>query len=257
MAVNESEQPGDAVTVVIPTADRPDLLRRAVASVREQTEVPASTLIVDNGIEPAAMDPAWPGYVELVRVDPRIGPARARNIGTARAATAWVAFLDDDDYWAPDYLALCLARRDAAGAADVVLGRLDREGSGGVSRPYKCFPAKPADMRAVYYRNPGFVGSNLLVRRSLLLDLGGFAETMWSSEDRDLAARLLEYGARIVVAPEAVVISGEHDGIRAHSQQVRGNGQFLRRRWRYMRIGELARAGKTLLGRWLRQQRAG
>ena len=245
----------EKVTVVIPTADRPETLPRAVASVLAQTVRPARVLVADNGVDTAVLEPSWADSVDRVSVGRRVGAARARNIGAGHARTEWIAFLDDDDYWLPDYLERMLDRLAVTADADAVVGRLMRapdEAEGGAVETYKCLAENPAAMRAVYYRNPGFGGTNLLIRRDRFLAAGGFAETMSSSEDRDLAARLLQQGALIIVAADARAVVCAHPGERAHHAQVRGNMQFLLRHWRAMCWHERLRASRTLLRRFLR-----
>ena len=106
-------QPDCFVSVVIPTARRPQLVVRAVRSVLEQTYGALEAIVVIDGAEP-----------DTVRVlyeiqDPRLrvvslgvcgGGAMARNHGVGLARGAWVAFLDDDDEWLPDKLAQQITR---------------------------------------------------------------------------------------------------------------------------------------------------
>lgn len=239
------------VTVVIPTFDRGPLLERAVGSVLAQTRQPARVIIVDNGERPTTARLDHP-IIELVRTAPRIGPSRPRNIGAERAKTPLVAFLDDDDYWLPGFLEHTLATFAAEPRAGAVVGRLERCGADGTHSPYKLFPTEPQAQRDVYFRNPGFGGSYITLKRDLLLAIGGFDVRMPASVDRDLAARLIELGERIAVAPEAVVVVGDHDGARVRGNQVRGNRMFLIKHWSAMRWHERWKASRTLVKRWYR-----
>ena len=93
-----------AVTVVLPTRDRRSLLERSLGSALDQTGVELDVLVVDDGSTDDTA--AWVASVD----DPRVtlvthlesrGVAAARNTGIERARTPWIAFLDDDDVWAP------------------------------------------------------------------------------------------------------------------------------------------------------------
>jgi glycosyltransferase involved in cell wall biosynthesis len=92
--------------VIIPTHDRPDLLREAITSVRNQTVDEVEIIVVDDASDPPVV---VDDDIVLVRHDRPLGPAAARNAGVAAARGHAVAFLDDDDLWLPDRL--MLARR--------------------------------------------------------------------------------------------------------------------------------------------------
>jgi GT2 family glycosyltransferase len=242
--------------VVIPTMDRPALLARALASVAAQRLAPRAVVVVDNGEQPAELPPTLREGIEILRTEPRIGSGRPRNLGTARLDTDWVAFLDDDDTWDPDYLAEIEAAIEAAsetatarGGADVVVGSLVTLGEDGAERRVRVFPDAPAGQRQLYFRNPGFSGQNIAVRRDLFLSIGGFDERLPASVDRDLGVRLMQAGARIVVAPRARALVREHTGARITDRILDGNAAFLRKHWRHMRPGEILRAGRRIL-RW-------
>lgn len=91
--------------MIIPTHDRPELLRAAVASVRAQTVEDVEIVVVDDASDP----PVVLDDVRVLRSDRPLGPAAARNAGVAAARGRALAFLDDDDEWLPDRL--LLARR--------------------------------------------------------------------------------------------------------------------------------------------------
>lgn len=106
-----SSHPEDPlVTVVVPTYDRPDYLRRAVRSVVDQTYDEIELVVVDdNETTPAstALDdlPLQElTAVEFVRGRDHENAAAARNTGVETASGEFVAFLDDDDWWFEDKL---------------------------------------------------------------------------------------------------------------------------------------------------------
>lgn len=106
------------ISVVIPTRDRPTLLRAAVASVREQSQPPLEIIVVDEASTPPVSAIDLPG-IRVIRHDRPLGPAAARNRGAAEATGDYVAFLDDDDLWHRNKLKViseCLAARPDARA---------------------------------------------------------------------------------------------------------------------------------------------
>lgn len=239
------------ISVVIPTADRGDLLQRSIHSVFQQSVSALEVILVDNGVSNACFYDYGEGLcVRVIRTSPRIGPGRARNIGAIEAAGDLVAFLDDDDLWCPDYLEHVLQKFEKV-EADAVLGLLMRQSEGAEAVPYKSFPDDPEKQRRIFYSNPGFGGQNLTVRRDVFLEFGGFDESMPASEDRDLAARMLLAGKVLVPQSKAVAILWDHTGGRARHSLLKGNFAFIKKHWRSMRYHELFRALTVLCKRYL------
>jgi glycosyltransferase involved in cell wall biosynthesis len=93
------------VTVVIPTLNRWQLLSRgALRSALEQEDVDVEVVVVDDGSTdetPVRLAELDDERVRVVRHEQPGGLAHARNAGIAAARCEWVAFLDDDDLWAP------------------------------------------------------------------------------------------------------------------------------------------------------------
>jgi glycosyltransferase involved in cell wall biosynthesis len=105
--------PSDAplITVIVPTVDRPRLLRRALTSALAQTGVDLEILVVDDG---GGAGIAEAEVLELPNVraisSNRQGQVPARQIGVEASRGRWLAFLDDDDWWSDtDHLARLLA----------------------------------------------------------------------------------------------------------------------------------------------------
>jgi glycosyltransferase involved in cell wall biosynthesis len=102
---------GPQFSVVLPVYNGEKTLRRAIDSVRQQTNTDWEIVAVDDG----SKDSSWEILAEASTGDPRIrtfrspssgGPARPRNIGIKEAAGQAICFLDQDDFWLPEKLAL-------------------------------------------------------------------------------------------------------------------------------------------------------
>jgi GT2 family glycosyltransferase len=174
------EYDAPVVSVVVPTCGRPGLLARCLEALSRQT--------LDARL------------FEIIVVDDsrtRHGPAVARNRGWRRARGGIIAFTDDDTEPRPDWLASGLnAFRDDVEAI-----------SGRVVMPV---PEVPSDYErdARGLERGEFVTANCFCRREVLEEVGGFDERFrlaWR-EDSDLQFRLLQAGARVVHAPDAVVV---------------------------------------------------
>ncbi|WP_430435148.1 glycosyltransferase family 2 protein [Methyloversatilis sp.] len=113
-----SDNAAPRVSVVIPTYNRPALLREALASIAAQTCTDWEVVVVNDGstppIDAAALEAVVNGRLRLVRHDQPRGVAAARNSGFAAARGELIAQLDDDDRLAPEALsAATQALRDA------------------------------------------------------------------------------------------------------------------------------------------------
>ncbi|MDT0302265.1 glycosyltransferase [Streptomonospora wellingtoniae] len=101
----DSELP--EITAVVPTCDRPDLLRRTLEHIRCQ-DYPATvhTIVVFDGTEPDHSLASADGHrpVRVLANSAAPGLAGARNTGVLAAPTELVAFCDDDDVWLPGKL---------------------------------------------------------------------------------------------------------------------------------------------------------
>jgi glycosyltransferase involved in cell wall biosynthesis len=194
------------VSVVIPTRNRWGHLAHALRSVLAQEDVELEAIVVDDGSSDetserlaALGDPR----VVVVRREPPNGVAGARNLGVARARGTWLAFLDDDDLWAPRKLRAQLDAAAAAGAGFAYSGvvHLDKH------RRHVVFVGKapdPVDLgRRLLVHNviPGGC-SNAIVRADVVARVGAFDERLAELADWDLwtraaavtgAARVREY----------------------------------------------------------------
>ena len=96
-----------SVDVVVPTCDRPEFLRQAVASIRAQDyRGPLSVTVVVDGQPPdRSLADGGPVPVRVLVNERKPGLAGTRNTGILAATSELVAFCDDDDRWLPGKLA--------------------------------------------------------------------------------------------------------------------------------------------------------
>jgi glycosyltransferase involved in cell wall biosynthesis len=106
------------VSVILPTYDRPGHLRDAVESVDTQTHGSVELIVVDDHSPTPAAETLSDVSLEdatlrIIRHETNRGANEARNTGIEAATGEYVAFLDDDDEWAPSKLARQVSAFDA------------------------------------------------------------------------------------------------------------------------------------------------
>ncbi|RIZ71182.1 MAG: glycosyltransferase family 2 protein [Methylococcales bacterium] len=105
------------VSVIIPTHNRPELLLEALASIAGQTMTDWQVIIVDDGSSPIVNEQEIKAqfgnkFRVISHADPQGGPT-AKNTGVNAATGKYLAFLDDDDLFAPTYLATAIEALEA------------------------------------------------------------------------------------------------------------------------------------------------
>lgn len=200
------------VSVVIPTRNRWHLLADGLRSVLAQERVEIEVLIVDDASSDETsreLAAIADGRLRVFRHDRQRGVAPARNQGVREASGEWLAFLDDDDVWAPRKLRTQL---DAAArnGADFVYGaavHVDEH-----RRAIKIDEPPPASqVRERLLRHNAIPAgcSNVLARTELVRAVGGFDERLFHLADWDLWLRLVEAG-RPAASGEVLVAYVKH-----------------------------------------------
>ena len=93
------------ISVVIPTHNRCELLKRAISSVLNQTIRTKEIIIVDNGSTDNTYEMISSLFPEISYIhEKRKGVSIARNLGIKNCHTTWIDFLDSDDAWEPQKL---------------------------------------------------------------------------------------------------------------------------------------------------------
>ena len=95
----------EEISVIIPTYNRCDLLKRAINSVIKQTVTPKEIIVVDNGSTDQTYQMVSSLFPEInYFIEKKRGVSAARNKGILESKSKWIAFLDSDDAWKPTKL---------------------------------------------------------------------------------------------------------------------------------------------------------
>jgi glycosyltransferase involved in cell wall biosynthesis len=182
------------ISVVVPTCDRPALLREALASIRalEGPDMIFEILIGDNGHAPETPALAEEFGAIYLKVSKR-GPSAARNVGLWAATGEFLAFLDDDDVWLPGNLRPHLALLDSHPTLDAVIGQVIYTDQYLAPNSLPWPTDAPGDGKQMLKRILSALFPQLgttLARTSVRERFGEFDETLTNAEDWDWFLRI-------------------------------------------------------------------
>src|SRR6476469_10430183 len=184
------------VSVVTPAYTVGPWIGQAMDSVLSQTEGRLEYVVVDDG----STDDTAAIVAERATRDPRLrlirtengGSGRARNVGLTATTAPFVAFLDGDDRWHPDFLRTALATFDAAPPhVGVTFSHTRVMLESGRLVGLRWQPAGLCDLdRLLVDHNPPHNGSSLVLRRSCFAEVGTFDAGLRSGVDFDMWLRI-------------------------------------------------------------------
>lgn len=194
-AVSELE-PVDPVSVIVTTRNVARTLDACLASIRAQQHPVLELIVVDNHSTDDTVAIAQQ-HADVVLT---AGPERSaqRNLGVRTARGQWILWIDADMVLEPAVVGSALTAAGRAGAVAVCIP----ERTVGAGFWTACRSLE----RSCYLDDPSLANPRLL-RRDILLGMGGFDESMAGPEDTDLRHRLAEDGALVTVC-EAFI---DHD----------------------------------------------
>ena len=211
------------VSVVMPCYNAQAFLREAVDCVLGQSHPRVELIVVDDGSTDQSQAILKEYGNRLVFIEQaNAGPYPARNHGLSHAHGEFVAFLDADDYWAPDFLEKLLRALDAHPEAALAycgwqnVGLPGKRGDPYIPPDYEHEDKLVSLLRAAA---PWPIHA-ALVRKSTIDEVGGFDTHFATCMDYDLWLRI---GARrrIVRVPEVLAFYRYHD-----------QGQITSTQWR-------------------------
>jgi glycosyltransferase involved in cell wall biosynthesis len=242
------------ISVVIPSFDRTDLALETVQSVLDQSRAVREIIIVANGSDEHAA--FWQqranDQLRVLRTPP-LGKQLARNEGIRAARSTWVATLDDDDLYLPDFITSALPAIEE-GRADIISTdhrkfhpeREDRRTNFEAAPKGYWSGIRPSDPNvswsfvgqfpmALLLKRVPIYPSTTVIRRDFALEIGGYDPGMRGimAEDLEFLIRALSRG-KLALVWRPLVRYRKHPGNDTVSEIGREIG-----RWR---IFEFARA---------------
>lgn len=207
------------ISVVIPLFNKGPWIAETLGSVLNQTRDPDEIIVVDDGStdDGVAVAKAIGGSrVRFLQTGtPQSGPSAARNVGIGAARSGWIALLDADDLWSPDFLLRmeeCIRDYPDIGCA------FSRGTVVGAARSYEHPPRSTGEqtrrldlaafldfwLRASPRGGSPITSSSVVIRKSVLEKAGLFPEAHRRGEDKDTWLRVVA-AADAVYLPQSLV----------------------------------------------------
>lgn len=206
------------VSIIIPAFKAAEFIGEALASVAAQTFTSHEVIVVNDG-SPDTEElerelKRYPARLHYIKQENR-GAAAARNAGLRAATGEFVAFLDADDTWLPNFLEkqITLLKRtnaDLVYADARLFGESPLAGRTFMEVQPSRGEVTPENLLAIKVT---VLTSTVLARKEPILTVGLFDETLRRGQDFDLWLRLAKRGARFayqtdVLAHHRIVESG-------------------------------------------------
>jgi len=216
-------------SIIIPVKQVNDYVRETVPHILAMSDNDWELFVVTNEAEPNP----WASDQRIKFLESgRVGPADKRDQAARVANGQILVFLDDDSYPNGNFLAVARTY-----FVDSMVAAIGGPAITPPSDTYKQKVSGAVFMSKLTGGSPERyipVGStrevddwpsvNLMVRRTIFLDVNGFDSPYWPGEDTFLCLKLVEAGNRIIYAPDLIVWHHRREGILRHMKQVGAYG---------------------------------
>ncbi len=228
-----------SIVAIIPLYNGARFIERSLRSVLEQSLPATEVLVVDDG----SKDDGPAIARRMAQDDPRVrvitkpngGQSSARNLGVAESRSAFIAFLDQDDWWYPEHL-----ERLAGGLRDSprfgwVYSDVDEYDAAGKLVQIKMLGSMSTEhpkrslLRCIA-EDMYIVPSAALISRAAFESVGGFDERLVGYEDDDLFLRMFREGWENRFIDEALSAWRIHSGSASYSPRMAKSGMLYARK---------------------------
>ena len=220
------------VSVIIPAYNSAEVLPEALRSVEAQTNDDWEVVVCDDASDDDTADVAE-GFGErfrVIRSKENTGPAGARNKALAVARGEFIALLDADDLWLPDFLAEQLAFYESSEAERPGVGIVTCDAlilgpdgyAPGTFRDRIPFPEKPTLAKLLAQNT---IYGAALMPRSIAEEVGGFSAECFGTEDYELWVKVLERGYRAVSNPKPLAVYRLQEGSASWDPSIAARNQ--------------------------------
>jgi GT2 family glycosyltransferase len=198
----ERTEGAPTVSVIVPAYNTSQYIKEALDSVLAQTLTDYEIIVINDGsLDTDELEHALEPYLARIiylKQENR-GSSGARNAGLRVARGRYIALLDSDDVWEPEYLAVNVGLLERDPAIDVVFPNSLLFGES-PDAGMKYMDLHPVEGEVTFTRllaQQCYVWGGVTARREAILDAGMFDESLGSGEDFELWLRILHRGGRI------------------------------------------------------------
>lgn len=211
---------GDLVSVIIPTYNRKNIIKRAIDSVLKQTYKNIELIIVDDCSTDGTMEEIQKYYNHIENLiyvinDTNQGAGKSRNIGAEYASGDYIAFQDSDDEWMPSKLEHQMRQISDAPEIGMVYCSYSFQTPDGRTLAY---PSSELPLDALGENIYPFIlvypligTPTMLINKEKFIAVGGFNENLKSLEDYEFSVRFA-YQYKIAYVNLPLVITHETSG---------------------------------------------
>jgi cellulose synthase/poly-beta-1,6-N-acetylglucosamine synthase-like glycosyltransferase len=191
------------VSVIIPAYKVAPFIRETLESVLAQSFRSYEIIVINDGSpDTEELEKHLQAYTHLITYirQPNQGAGAARNAGLRVAQGEFVAFLDGDDLWLPEFLAEQLALIAQGGGFDLVYADAVNLHGARLTRITNMDfnpSSGPVTAESLISGKCNVITSSVVARRTSVLEVGLFDENFPNSQDFDLWLRLAKQGARM------------------------------------------------------------
>lgn len=177
-----------SISVIIPAYNAEKYIGEAIESALAQTRAAQEVIVVDDASTDRTVEIArsFGARLQVLVYEVNTGPGHSRNIGVAHSTGEYLSFLDADDRWRPDHLALVAGLLDRFPEAGVSFARKEHFGAEkGCWPEIHNIPLQPDDILLALLRSDLLVSSTAMIRRTVFMHAGGFPEeTVYHGSER-------------------------------------------------------------------------
>ena len=203
------------ISIIMPCHNAEAHIRAAVLSVEQQTHRNRELIVVDDG----STDNSYGILVDLAAQyddivllrQPNSGPYPARNLGLKQAKGKLLAFLDADDFWAPDCLEKLYNQLTKMNADLSYCGWQNVVEKGDDGEAYVPPAYEENDIFARFLKGCPWPIHAALVRAEIIEKVDGFSTRCFSSMDYDLWIRISAVTQKITRVPEVLAFYRWHE----------------------------------------------
>ena len=186
------------ISVIIPAYQAAQTIERALRSVSLQTLKPGEVVIVDDGsnddtvVAAETLRPIFQEVDFLIFRQGNKGAGAARNKAINRSSGSILAFLDADDEWLPEKLERSMAELDTGSYSLVAHNGWIVDGNDNIRNDCAFRYRAPGDPYENLYCRGYIDTCTVVVKRDLVLQVGGFDESLPNAQDFELWLAILE-----------------------------------------------------------------